>query len=59
MVTAALAAKRNEHDQSAHQQLKEIRKQWFDKVQELTSAIDDVIVPQEFVAATGERVQQY
>ena len=54
VVTAALALKRNEHDQSARQQLNEVRQQWHAKVQQLTSAIDDIVSPHEFVAATGE-----
>ena len=51
VVTAALEAKRNN---DAQQELNEVQRQWLEKVQQLTSAIDDMFSPQELVAATGE-----
>ena len=54
VVTAALAAKRNNHDQTAQQELNKVQRQWREKVQQLTSAIDDMFSPQELVAATGK-----
>lgn len=53
VVTAALAAKRNNHDQVAQQELNKVQRLWREKVQQLTSAIDDMFSPQELVAATG------
>ena len=54
VVTAALAAKRNDQDQNAQQELDKVQRLWLEKVQQLTSAIDDMFSPQELVAATGE-----
>ena len=51
VVTTALAAKRSD---AAQQELNIVQRQWREKVQQLTSAIDDMFSPQELVAATGE-----
>lgn len=54
VVNAAFVARKNPQDEAANQQLKTVRQQWFNKVNELTSAIDDIIAPHEFAAATSE-----
>ncbi len=53
VVDAALGVRKDPTNQMAHEQLDSVRREWADKVQELTSAIDDIIDPEDFMAVSG------
>ena len=56
VVAAALGVKKTPEDKGARQHLNSLRKEWAGKVQELTTAIDDIIDPKDFMAVSGEGV---
>ena len=54
VVEAALEARRDPSNKETHQQLNELRRQWAEKVQELTKAIDEIISASDFAATSGD-----
>ena len=54
VVEAAIAVKKSPDDAVAKDRLDAARKEWADKVQQLTAATDDIIDPEDFVAVSGE-----
>ncbi len=53
VVEAVLEVRREPTNQMAHEQLEAVRREWAEKVQELTGAIDDIIDPEDFMAVSG------
>ena len=53
VVDAALAVKKSPSDATATARLEAARKEWADKVQQLTAATDDIIDPEDFMAVSG------
>ena len=56
VVAAALDVRKTPEDKSTRRHLDSLRKEWAGKVQELTTAIDDIIDPKDFMAVSGEVV---
>lgn len=54
VVSAALDVHRTPGSKEAREKLDSLRQSWASKVQELTTAIDDVIDPEDFVTISGE-----
>lgn len=54
VVSAALDVRRTPGSKEAREKLDSLRQSWASKVQELTTAIDDVIDPEDFVTISGE-----
>ncbi len=54
VVSAALDVRRTPGSKEAREKLDSMRQSWASKVQELTTAIDDVIDPEDFVTISGE-----
>lgn len=55
VVAAAIEVRKDPDNTAARQKLDSLRKEWSQKVQQLTGAIDDVINPEDFTAVSGER----
>lgn len=53
VVEAAIALKKAPGDTTATSRLDAARKEWANKVQQLTAAIDDIIDPEDFMAVSG------
>lgn len=53
VVDAALAVKKAPTDEMAKARLDAARKEWVEKVQQLTAATDDIIDPEDFMAVSG------
>lgn len=53
VVEAALALKKAPGDVPAKSRLDAARKEWAEKVQQLTAAIDDIIDPEDFITVSG------
>ena len=53
VVEAALEARRDPSNKERQQQLNELRRQWAEKVQELTKAIDEIISASDFATTSG------
>ena len=53
VVEAALAVRKAPGDVTAKSRLDAARKDWAEKVQQLTTAIDDIIDPEDFMAVSG------
>ena len=53
VVEAARAVKKAPNDATAKDRLETARKEWADKVQQLTAATDDIIDPEDFIAVSG------
>ena len=57
VVAAALSAKRQPSEPAAKRELDAVRQQWASKVHELTTAIDDIIDPEDFMVVSGSYFQ--
>ena len=54
VVKAAMSVRRDPTDRQSQKQLDSVRREWAEKVQQLTAAIDDIIDPEDFMAVSGE-----
>jgi len=59
VVEAAVKARKEPTNPASQEQLESVRRDWAEKVQQLTSAIDDIIDPEDFMAVSGERLYMY
>lgn len=57
VVQAALAVRRDPGNAAARERLDGLRRDWADRVQQLTGAIDDIIDLVDFLAVSGGRGQ--
>ncbi len=53
VVEAVLEVRGDQTNQIAREQLEIVRREWAEKVKELTGAIDDIIDPEDFMAVSG------
>ena len=53
VVSTALKVNKDPNDRDEQQKLHDLRRQWAEKVQKLTTAIDEIIGAWEFTAASG------
>lgn len=54
VVEKAEKVSKNQADRRAKEELDILRRKWTSKVQELTSVIDDIIDPEDFMAKSGK-----
>lgn len=59
VVEAAIAVKKAPGDTTATSRLDAARKEWANKVQQLTAAIDDIIDPEDFMTVSGVLLYMY